>query len=310
MMKKIITILLLSVSLAMTFVSGEAIAKRMGSGSDSGMQRSVSPAPSKSPSSQPAGNSAAAPAAAGATTTAAGAASKSSMMGPLLGLAAGGLLAAAFMGGAFDGISPMDIILLLLIAGGIFFFLRRRAATASATAQPAGASPSNYMPADMPADVKSTSSANVPRNIAIGSRVGTVTATPSAHIASSQQAPAWFDEQAFITQAKGWFVQLQAAWDKKDYAMLGAIVTPELLSELRIQREAQDENNVTKVDEVFAQIVEWSQDAGNWVLTVRFNGYLSEQEGAFPHAFSEYWHLVRLGEADGEWKLAGIQQDK
>ncbi len=194
MMKKIITILLLSVSLAMTFVSGEAIAKRMGSGSDSGMQRSVTPATpasSKTPSSP-----AAAPAAAGAASTAASAAGKSSMMGPLLGLAAGGLLAAAFMGGAFDGISPMDIILLLLIAGGIFFFLRRRAATASA-----------------------------------------------------------------------------------------------------------------KVDEVFAQIVEWSQDAGNWVLTVRFNGYLSEQEGAFPHAFSEYWHLVRLGEADGEWKLAGIQQD-
>jgi predicted lipid-binding transport protein (Tim44 family) len=122
--------------------------------------------------------------------------------------------------------------------------------------------------------------------------------------------PAWFDEQAFVTQAKNWFVQLQAAWDKKDYAMLGAIVTPELLSELRVQREQQTENNVTKVDEVLAQVVEFTKDKGQWVLTVRFNGYLSEQEGAFPHAFSEYWHLLRIGEAEGEWKLAGIQQDK
>lgn len=309
-MKKMITTLLLSAALAMTFVTGEAMAKRMGSGSDSGMQRSVAPAPSKSPSSQPASNSATAPAAAGAASTAAGAASKSSWMGPLLGLAAGGLLAAAFMGGAFDGISTMDIILLLLIAGALFFFLRRRAATASATAQPASASPTNYMPADMPAAAAATSSSGHPaRDIAIGSRVGKMPMMAAMESSSSQQAPAWFDEQTFITQAKGWFVQLQAAWDKKDYAMLGAIVTPELLSELRIQREAQGENNVTKVDEVFAQVVEWAQDANQWVLTVRFNGYLSEKEGAFPHAFSEYWHLTRLGEANGEWKLAGIQQD-
>jgi len=301
-MKKIITTLLLSAAVAMTFVTGEALAKRLGSGSDSGMQRSVAPtAPASKTPSAPA----ATPAAAGTAATAAGAAGKSSMMGPLLGLAAGGLLAAAFMGGAFDGISPMDIMLLLLIAGGIFFFLRRRAAMAAASTQPATATPSHYMPADSQATATNAST----RNIAIGSRVGELGAAQSMPVSSSIQAPAWFDELTFTNQAKNWFVQLQAAWDKKDYAMLGSIVTPELLMELRAQREQQLENNVTKVDEVFAQVVEWTKETGNWVLTVRFNGYLSEQEGAFPHAFSEYWHLVRLGDADGEWKLAGIQQD-
>jgi predicted lipid-binding transport protein (Tim44 family) len=302
MMKKILTTLLLSAVLATTFISTEAFAKRMGSGSDSGMQRSVTPA-SKTPSSPAAGNSAAAPAAAGATTTAAGAASKSSWMGPLMGLAAGGLLAAAFMGGAFDGISPMDILLILLIGVGIFMFLRRRAATATAQPLPATASPSNYMPADH-------SSTHTAREVSIGSRVGELAMTPTQSTSfSSTQAPTWFNESTFTIQAKNWFVQLQAAWDKKDYVMLGSIVTPELLAELRDQREQQADNNVTKVDEVFAQVVEWTQEAGQWVLTVRFNGYLSEKEGAFPHAFSEYWHLIRQGEADGEWKLAGIQQD-
>jgi predicted lipid-binding transport protein (Tim44 family) len=305
MMKKILTTLLLSAVLATTFIGTEAFAKRMGSGSDSGMQRSVTPA-SKTPSSPAAGNSAAAPAAASATTTAAGAAGKSSMMGPLMGLAAGGLLAAAFMGGAFDGISPMDIVLMLLIGVGIFIFLRRRAKTATtaphAIPQPATAMPTNqYRTQDTP-------SASGASDIKIGSRVGSFMSESST--AQSTNAPSWFNEQTFTTQAKNWFVQLQAAWDKKDYAMLGSIVTPELLAELRSQREQQTDNNTTKVDEVFAQVVEWTQDAGQWVLTVRFNGYLSEKEGDFPHAFSEYWHLVRIGSEQGEWKLAGIQQDR
>jgi predicted lipid-binding transport protein (Tim44 family) len=299
-MKSVFLSALIAIALSLSLVSGEALAKRMGSGSDSGMQRNVTPA---SPASAAPTGSSAAAATTGGAATAAGAASKSSWMGPIMGLAAGGLLAAAFMGGAFDGISPMDIVLILLVVAGIFFFLRRRAASAT----PAAATPSGYTPTDM--QTRSTTSPD----IAIGSRVGgslMAQETANHNVQSPSVMPAWFDEQAFVTQAKNWFVQLQAAWDKKDYTMLGAIVTPELLSELRAQREQQTENNITKVDEVFAQVVEFTKDNGQWVLTVRFNGYLSEQEGAFPHAFSEYWHLLRIGDAQGEWKLAGIQQDK
>jgi predicted lipid-binding transport protein (Tim44 family) len=302
-MKNIVTTLLLSAALAMTFVSGDALAKRLGSGGDSGMQRSVSPAPANKAPSSPS----TAPATAGAATTAAGAATKSSWMGPLMGLAAGGLLAAAFMGGAFDGISPMDIMLILLIVGGIFFFLRRRAAAAQAHPIPATAGTAGYTPADT-----QQRSGMENRDVSIGSRVGgnSIAQGSTDSTVPSTAMPAWFDEKAFTAQAKDWFVRLQGAWDKKDYTTLSSITTPELFEALREQIEQQTEHNVTKVDEVFAQVVECVQDAGQWVLTVRFNGYLSEQEGAFPHAFSEYWHLVRIGEAQGEWKLAGIQQDK
>jgi predicted lipid-binding transport protein (Tim44 family) len=299
-MKSVFLSALIAIALSLSLISGEALAKRMGSGSDSGMQRSVSP--TSPASASPTGNAAAATAAGGAATAAAGAATKSSWMGPIMGLAAGGLLAAAFMGGAFDGISPMDIVLILLIVGGIFFFLRRRAAAQQM--QPATASASNYTPTQPSAPQSTTGDIN------IGSRVGSLTMQDALNTATPSAAPAWFDEKNFTTQAKSWFVQLQMAWDKKDYVTLGAIVTPELLVELRAQREQQIENNVTKVDEVFAQVVEFVQDAGKWILTVRFNGYLSEKEGDFPHAFSEYWHLVRIGDAQGEWKLAGIQQDK
>src|SRR3569833_1208187 len=55
-------------------------------------------------------------------------------LGPIAGLAAGGLLAAMFMGGAFDGIKPFVIVLLLGIAALIVFIIRAMRARAPAAA--------------------------------------------------------------------------------------------------------------------------------------------------------------------------------
>lgn len=301
-MKKL-GIMLLALTLSVGLVSTEAFAKRMGSGSNSGMQRDVAPA-------SPAGNAKTAPsspaqqpAAAGA---AAGAATKSSWMGPLMGLAAGGLLAAAFMGGAFEGISAMDIVLLLLIVGGVIFFLRRRAQQASkgavAMPMPATATPMpNQQYRQQAEPMNSTGSAGIQIGSHVGNSMGMAAMTTSTY-------PSWFDEAKFVKQAETWYVALQSAWDNKDWTTLSALATPELFAQLKAQRNSEADDNQTRVDEVRAQVREMTQDANGWVLTVQFNGYVSEQAGAFAHAFNEFWHLVRVGEADGEWKLAGIQQ--
>jgi predicted lipid-binding transport protein (Tim44 family) len=285
-------------------ISTEAFAKRMGSGSNSGMQRDVAPASPASNSKSSPNSPAQQPAAAGATGTAAGTATKPSMMGPLMGLAAGGLLAAAFMGGAFEGISAMDIILLLLIAGGVIFFLRRRAQQASkegvAMPIPATATPAPNQ------QVRQAESMNTGfSGLQIGSHVG---GNMGSGAISSYAYPSWFDEAKFVIQAQTWYVALQSAWDIKDWNTLNALTTPELFAQLKEQRSAEANDNQTRVEEVRAQVREMTQDANGWVLTVQFNGYISEEAGAFAHAFNEFWHLVRLGEADGEWKLAGIQQ--
>ncbi len=302
-MKKI-GIMLLALTLSVGLVSTEAFAKRMGSGSNSGMQRDVAPASpagnAKTAPSTPAQQPAAAGAAAG---TAAGAATKSSWMGPLMGLAAGGLLAAAFMGGAFEGISAMDIILLLLIAGGVIFFLRRRAQQANkgAMPMPATATPMPNQQYRQAEPMNSTGSAGIQIGSHVGNSVGITSMMTSTY-------PSWFDEAKFVKQAETWYVALQSAWDNKDWTTLSALATPELFAQLKEQRSSEADDNQTRVDEVRAQVREMTQDANGWVLTVQFTGYVSEQAGAFAHAFNEFWHLVRIGEADGEWKLAGIQQ--
>ncbi|MEK7207374.1 MAG: Tim44 domain-containing protein, partial [Pseudomonadota bacterium] len=97
--------------LAFGSVTPDAFAKRFGGGKSFGQQRqstSQHVAPPASPSSP-----GTAPATGG-----------SRWMGPLAGLAAGGLLAALFMGHGFDGINFMDIVALLGIGAVIFFIFR------------------------------------------------------------------------------------------------------------------------------------------------------------------------------------------
>lgn len=309
MKTKLFTILV-AVMVSFSLLSTEAFAKRMGGGGSSGMHRSIAPAKPAKPAAQKqtdASKQAQQPAAAG---TAAGAASKGSLMGPLMGLAAGGLLAAAFMGGAFDGISPMDIIVLLLIIGAVVFFLRRRAqqsATASASPMPAGAAP---MPNAMRnpnqfRQAESQSGFGNSNQIEIGSLVADSTVED---FISKTNYPSWFEAEKFEKQAQTWYIALQSAWDNQDWNTLSALSTADYFTELKAQRLAEADNNTTRVDEVKAEVRDMVKENGQWVLTVQFMGYVSEQDGHFAHAFNEYWHLVRIGEAEGEWKLAGIQQ--
>lgn len=288
--------LLVSVSM----VSTDAFAKRMGGASNSGMQRNVTP---NAPVSNTTANktpSAPQNTTAGATT-AAGTATKSSWMGPLMGLAAGGLLAAAFMGGAFEGISAMDILLLLLVIGGVIYFLRRRTTTVQ-TPTTATANDAPYY-----RQTESTQQPSAISHVTIGSQLGSNIETPST-IAQPVVFPEWFNVDIFSEQAKHWYVTLQAAWDKKDWYTLSSLTTNALFDELKTLRLAEPDNNVTEVEEVAATVREMHKETSGWVLTVEFKGYIREEQGAFSHAFNEFWHLTRIGDAEGEWKLAGIQQ--
>ncbi len=110
-MKKILTLLTLAI-LSFGLAAFDAEARRFGGGKSIGKQReAISPqTPPKSAQTPPA---ASAPAAAG-----------NRWMGPLAGLAAGGLLAALFMGGAFEGINMMDVLMLAALMAAVFFVVR------------------------------------------------------------------------------------------------------------------------------------------------------------------------------------------
>lgn len=292
-MKKILpflTALIIGLGLSLQPVE----AKRLGGGSSMGQQKQ-SFAREATPPSAPASatTSKAAPAAAGAAPAASGA---SKWMGPLAGLAAGGLLAALFFGGAFEGIQPMDILLIALLAFGIFMVVRAMRAKAAQAQQQAGyqyaAAGAPYGAAQQQAQAAPVASTGYDRG----------------RTALSDN-PAWFDEHGFLQGARTHFISLQMAWDANDMEKVREYFTPDMFEQLRAQRaEMGDANNATDVQSLDAQLLDLVREGDVIVASVLFQGRVRE-DGNMPEDIAEIWHVQHAADsAQGDWLISGIQQ--
>jgi predicted lipid-binding transport protein (Tim44 family) len=330
MMKTALWTMVLTAGLALAVVPVDVEAKRLGGARSSGMQRNTAPdKPAQSTPAQPANNNAttpaqtpptaAAPAAAGATAGAAAAASKRSWLGPIAGLAAGLGLAALFSHlGWGEGLA--NFVMLLLLAGAAFFLIRmlmrrfagggmaaRQPALASATAGPAArpAPPTQFVD-ERPGMQRQA----VAPSVTIGSALQP--ALPVAGAAATAAAlPADFDTQGFERLAKMLFIRLQAANDKADLDDLRQFTTPELFAALRLDlQERGDAVQTTDVPKVDAQLVDYAEEDGRQIVSVRFTGLVREEQGAAAEPFDEVWHVVKPVDDSRPWAIAGIQQSQ
>ncbi len=275
----------------------DAEARRLGGGKSFGKQRDSmnlnkqQQAAPKPQSQQAAGAS-----------TAAAAAGGSKWLGPLAGLAAGGLLAALFMGGAFDGINMMDILVLIALAVGIFFVMRmlgRR--TQGATSRPmqyAGAGAERATAGMPPSGYGSTESR------------GSFSAPDSQSDQVATSIPADFDVEGFLKQAKRSFIALQAAHDAQDLEEIRDFTTPELFAELSAQiGQDAGAGQQTEVLFVEANLLDLVTEGNEAVASVRFNGQLRESPDSPAEDFDEIWHVQKdMDDRRSAWLLAGIQQ--
>lgn len=292
-MKNILTLLTLAV-LSFGLIAPDAEARRFGGGKSIGKQREAM-------NQQAAPKPAQAPAAAPGSAAAGG----SKWAGPLAGLAAGGLLAALFMGGAFEGIKMMDILMLAALIGAIFFvlrMLRRPRQTHSgepmqysgmgATGNRGGTTPTGGTQAPGMESMAGAGSMSVP--------------------ASGQGAniPADFQVEPFLRNAKTSFIRLQAANDARDLNDIREYTTPEMYAEISMQiTERGAEPQRTEVIAINADLLEVITENDTATASVRFNGQLRESPGALPESFDEIWHVQKnLQDPDAVWLLAGIQQ--
>ncbi len=268
--------------LALNISDAEA-AKRLGGGGSTGMQRqSVSPAPAPHQSAATAPTHQAAPAAPAAAQP------KRSWMGPLAGLAAGiGLAALASHFGFGEELASfmMMALLAVVVLGVIGYFMRKKAADQGM--QYAGAGPGynappvqNYAPAGgaMPAS-------SAARNI-----------------------PADFDVEGFVRNAKVNFIRLQAANDTCNLDDIREFTAPEMFAEIKMaideRKGAKQETDVAQLE---AQVLDVTQEANRYIVSVQFSGQIRE-DGGVPEAFSEIWHMTKPKDGSRGWVLSGIQQ--
>lgn len=274
---------LLFAAVLMLALPHAAEAKRLGFGGNMGKQYSVPKRTTTTPPATatrpdvPNQTAAAAPRQSGA----------SRWLGPLAGLAAGGLIASMLFGDGFEGFQVMDFLLIAaLMFGAMMLF---RAMRSRAALQPAGgpAFGGSYTERDVaPAPASSP---------ADGSGI---------------DAPAWFNGESFLKGARVHFIRLQAAWDKGDMKDIATYTTPELFAELQAERLASgDETHYTEVAYLDAELLGVQRDGDNVVASIRFFGGIKEEQGGETQEFAELWHVVHAWDnSQGDWYVAGIQQ--
>lgn len=289
-MKKIftfLTALMLGLGLAMQPVE----AKRLGSGASTGQQKQGFARDATPPSAAPVGAAATGAAAAGAAAPAASGMSK--WMGPLAGLAAGGLLAAMFFGGAFEGFQAMDVLMIALLAFAVFMVIRMMRAK---SAQQQAKSP-QYATVGAPYEMTSQPQATPMGGGFDRSRT------------ALNDAPTWFDEHGFLAGARSHFMSLQMAWDANDLPKLREYFTPEMFGQISRQRaEIGDASNVTDVQSLHAQLLDIVREGDVLTASVLFQGRVRE-DGGMPEDIAEIWHVQHAADsATGDWLISGIQQ--
>jgi len=289
-MKKLLSVMIGLIGLSFAVVDADA-ARRFGGGKNLGMQRSA-PAPQKAAPNTPPQQQKqqAAPATPAQQPQPSG---LQKWLGPLAGLALGAGLAALFFNNGMAGLLGGLLVIGLIVAVVVF---AARALMRGRTSQPplqyAGVPGVEPPPATLPG----------------GAGASSVAATTATLTAGG--LPAGFDAAGFARNAKLNFVRMQEAHDKKELSTMRDFLTPAVYQQIEADiRAAGDAPQHTEVLTLEAEVLDVAEEAGSYVVSVRFSGLIREDTGAAPEPFSEIWHLEKPLAGRSGWLVAGIQQE-
>lgn len=307
-MKKIFMALFVAIiGLSMSMTTVEA--KRLGGGSSFGKQSTSAQRQMQSPRpAQAAPAQGATPAGAGAAKPAAAPSPWKGMLGgALLGLGLGALLSHLGIGGALASAISTFLMIALIAMIGLFVYrmFKRRA---GGDQSPAFASGRNdYTAPSATPEIGSAIAKSAAPDYAQTNATGGSAA--DMNYDAGYGIPAGFDAQGFARQAKVSFIRLQAAWDKSDLDDIREFTTPEMFAEIKMQlTERGASENHTDVVSIDAEVLGVETVGNEYMASVRFFGFLKEDERAQPTQFSEIWNLAKSVNGNGGWLLAGIQQ--
>jgi hypothetical protein len=114
------------------------------------------------------------------------------------------------------------------------------------------------------------------------------------------------DAGAALDAARRCFLELQAAWDVRDVAVLRARTTTPMFEELEAELVRRGPGpDRTDVVTLHAELIGLERDGSREVASVAFSGMIRESADAGAAPFREVWMLVR--DANADWRLARHQ---
>lgn len=317
----------LALVLALGLGAADVQAKRLGGGKSAGKQssnvtqREAAPAAPAAPA-----QNAAVPAKPAPASPAPAAAPKKPWGAMLGGLAAGlglaWLASSLGLGEAFGQFILIAlVVLLVMVAVGWVMRSRRQAASGGASYRMQGSGPElatagpSYRPENVGNDASArpwergnqaafeASGAQGSSGIVIGSALGGQ---------AGWDVPADFDVDGFLSAARSNFTLLQAAWDKADISTLRAMMTDEMLEEIKSQLADREQlsggaANQTDVQMLQARLLGIESLGDGYMASVEFSGMIREEPQAAPSPFREVWNMTKPADGSRGWLVAGVQ---
>lgn len=202
-------------------------------------------------------------------------------------------------------------IWLLIIAAAAFFIFRKLGAKKKLAANNPYA-PNSAGPASAPFG-QSASRSNDNSNI-FGQNVGgnaAPTQAPfgGASFQSGNQLPDGTEPAAFLRVARQRFNHIQSMNTASNISEIQRYLTPDLYSSMYNDIMANQDQDVAEFSNLNAMVTDTATENGQYVVSVRFTGTVTEDLHSSPTAFSEIWHFVKPAGSTQDWVVAGIQQE-
>ncbi|WP_312105875.1 Tim44 domain-containing protein [Acinetobacter venetianus] len=139
---------------------------------------------------------------------------------------------------------------------------------------------------------------------------GAATQAPfgAASMNSGNQLPDGTEPAAFLRIARQRFNHIQSVNSASNVEEIRRYLTPELYNSMYSDIVANQDQDVAEFSNLNAMVVESTTENGQYVVSVRFTGTVSEDLNSLPQPFTEIWHFVKPAGSQQDWVVAGIQQ--
>lgn len=201
-------------------------------------------------------------------------------------------------------------IWLILIAGAAFFLFRKFGAKKKLAASNPYA-PNNAGPSTAPFGRSSTSQNGDNTNIFGQSVTGSAASHApfgSASMQSGQQLPDGSEPAAFLRVARQRFNHIQSMNTASNISEIQRYLTPDLYQSMYSDIMANQDQDVAEFSNLNAMVTDSATENGQYVVSVRFTGTVSEDLNSQAVPFTEIWHFVKPVGSTQDWLVAGIQQ--
>lgn len=145
-----------------------------------------------------------------------------------------------------------------------------------------------------------------------GQSVGGGAATQSpfggATTSNGNQLPDGSEPAAFLRIARQRFNHIQSMNTASNIEEIRRYLTPELYSSMYNDIMENQDQDVAEFSNLNAMVVDSATENGQYVVSVRFTGTVSEDLNSLPQPFTEIWHFVKPAGSQQDWVVAGIQQ--